>query len=357
MDVIFRIFSITFQNTTVTWWKDKVYFHRLFRILDEVGLWEELNYYGIEGAKKIESIQSLEALLEKTKTWKENPYLLRSQKEDQGVFVGITLRKRGINFYVRLNGDALDKRREYILEVFVDLGCRLHEEFKQEALFGPDFEVSILNSDYPRPRPPYAHPLWPVGNVVDFVSIPFREKHPGDIPDSLQKLLNSQVPEGVIRLDLGDLIVFRWIDNLLDEAHVAASRTMQEQWFSRVLNYPIQPSFNTFGDYLETPWELTTHPPLTFYDSQFKDGYKALVLNPDGQLDPATLLEITGWLDKKILPDGAVLDNLNVIFPDRKSAVTFEEKAKEIGIQKVLYTNSDGSLWNINPPGLWLDAV
>jgi hypothetical protein len=356
MDIVFRLFSITFNDVMPQWWRTGDHLRRVFQHIDDLGLWKRLTIVGIDGGKKTHKIKSLDGIIDETRSWKENPYILRSTKDDQGIFFGITLRKRGLNLFLRLNGDELENRRDWLLEKLVSFGRGMHDEFRTEALLGPDFQVTLLNAAYPRPRPPRQHPLWPVGSLVDFISKSYRQRQTGDPPDAIERLLSSPLPPGVSREDLGDLLIFRWIDDLVDERRIAAARGQQERWFARVLDLPRAAGFNNLGDFLETPFSLRPHPPLTFYDDSLMEGYKAVVLDKENHADPGLIADMGEWISNRSLPDGTVLAKLHVILPNRNSARSFQERASALGIGKVLYTDNQGALWNIDPPGLWLEG-
>ena len=352
-DVMLRLFSVTFTQQEMQWWKNTTYLQKVFHAAETVGFWNEFKYYGADDDRELKKIESLNTLLAETVSWTVNSYILTSSEEKTGYLLELGLRNRMLNLLLKVEVQVPSKQGEVILDKFVEFACQLHESFKEKALLGPTFHVTLAKNVYPRPRPPRKDPQWSIGSLVDFISKPYHIHSGGS--DTLKKLLTADLPDGVGRKSCGDLIVFRWVENLLNDEHIAARRSLQEQWFSQVLGWSIQSGYNELGDRLETLWTSQHHPPLTFYIDMYKYGYKAIVQNPDGSIDEELFDEMASWVKEGALPDGTPLRQLNLILPNRESALSVRPRAKAIRIKKVFYTDNEGNLWNPCPPGLWLE--
>jgi hypothetical protein len=350
--VAFRLFSLTFKEHGQEWWKQPTHLSHVLQAIQVAGLGVEFRYCGKYDNAKLKRIGPLDTLLPETASWEANSYILTSSKENGGFSLELTFRNWMLNILLRVEGQALDTRREVILEQLIRFACQLGAAFRDTALLGPAFHITLFNVGYPRPCPPRKDPQWPIGSLVDFVSKEYLIQT--GKTEALEKLLTTSLPDGVVREECNDLIIFRWVDILLDDKLVATRRSMQEQWFSKTLCWPVASGYNNFGDCLETLWAPQTHPILTFYVPTYKHGYKAIVQNPDGTIDDGLFSQMASWVKVGGLPDGTPLDQLNLILPNRESALGVRQRAKVIGIKKALYTDNKGNLWNPQPPGLWL---
>ena len=221
-------------------------------------------------------------------------------------------------------------------------------------MLGPLLQVEVYDHVYPRIRPPRYHRYFKCGAVVQFASREFHATHPFGHPQDLEKLLAAPLPLGGRKEERGGLVAFRWADKLTNEKKLAVGRSLQEQWLTSVLDLPIDGSYNELGDYLVAP-AGGEHPPLTFYTPASALGYKAVMVDTDGRMGEKTSVEMTGWIKARELPDGTPLHSLDLIVPSRTAALRIYERAKAMGVSRVLYTDDSGRFWDPHPPGLWLE--
>jgi hypothetical protein len=78
------------------------------------------------------------------------------------------------------------------------------------------------------------------------------------------------------------------------------------------------------------------------------------VINPDGSVDEKLFDDMKEWIETEKTPNGDFVKELNLIAPNRKSALSITEKAISIDVKRVLYIDNDDNWWNPNPKGLWL---
>jgi len=86
--------------------------------------------------------------------------------------------------------------------------------------------------------------------------------------------------------------------------------------------------------------------PLTLYDAAAQTGYAAVIAHPDGRADEPRLKAAAALAKAGSLPDGAPLLAVHLIVPIRASAVALSERARGMGIARVLY----GDYWDPCPP-------
>ena len=55
------------------------------------------------------------------------------------------------------------------------------------------------------------------------------------------------------------------------------------------------------------------------------------------------------------LPDGSPVERMNLIFINRKSVVSLHARLRKMGFDRILYVDDNRDLWDIDPPGMWLE--
>lgn len=353
MNFVLRLVSLTFLEQDVPWWQDRANLSQLFQVIQESPFAEKLTYFGKEGKKQRQHVAAYDEIIEDAKLWQEGIYTLQSGKKTADTLLELTIRKKSLNLTLLTSAEAVGANVSTLMKYLIEFAVQLHESFQGTAVCGPEFHIIPSGVSYPRPKPPRKHPRWPIGSVVDFVSKPFLV-HEGDGgKESWQKLSSAPLPKGVSRQQKEDLLIFQWVQDFEDVQAVAAGRTLQERWLGQLLEWPVAAGFNALGDKQETLWGQQAHPPLTFYVDMAKHGYKAVVQNPDGTVDEELFSEMASWIKAGKLPDGTSLEQLQLIVPNRDTAVALRSRADEIGVTKVFYTGENGTLWNPWPPGEW----
>lgn len=338
------------------WWKDTAHAEKLLSALKESGLWLDFRYHGKSGGRlaRLTAAEELPGIL---RSWETGLYSLTTdQKEDPACELGFTIEPGNLSLRYLVNDLSSGSLRSRVIEQFVGLVLALRSAYDESVSFGPDLGVEILGLPYRRVRPPRLDRMWKLGRAVTFLSKSFHERDPRGQLDSLEKLMRSPMPEGGERSEEGDLVVFRWVEDLVDWDDVARRLSLQEEWLTGILDLPVHPSYNDLGDYLETPLDLEQNPYVTFYDPDLEEGFKATVLGPGDTVDEDLFSEMESWIEAGELPDESPLDSLSLIVPNRRSALAIRKRAKSIGIDRVLYTDDEGQWWDPDPPGLWLEG-
>jgi hypothetical protein len=205
----------------------------------------------------------------------------------------------------------------------------------------------------PHLRPERTHPF--LGSPLFFVSQEFQRSHRQGNPEDIERLLQAPMPASATRELRGDLVIFRWLQDLSDPKRVREAVVAQQQWLVDVLNPPIHDSYNERGDHQYLVTAQSPSEYLTFQDMFTNEGFKAMVVHPDGSVDEDTLDELAEWSKAGTLPDGTPLSTVSVLLPNRESALRIHPLAQARGITRVLYLDDQNRMWDPFPPGIWVD--
>lgn len=350
--VMLRLDSLRFEPPRA-WWKEGDPLGRIFACARAADLWLDFDHV-VKGSGRPKHFDSEQELAASIVAGAPARYTIQPGKsEEPDCHLTLDIKSLWLRLRFHVGGALLDSLRDTLLDRFISLSTRIHDDFHDTALLGPGLAVEIHEPDFPRIRPPREPGFWVYGDAVDFICRKFHEESPKGKPEDARRMLAAPMPAGTKRIEVGDLVIFRWVDTLRDGDHVAARRALQEQWLVNVLNPPISSGYNEAGDRLEVPLSAESKPPLTFYDSTFQAGYKATALAPDGSADEELFDELAQWISSRQLPDGTPLTQLNLILPNRDSALRVRERASAIGVNNVYYADNEGRWWNPFPPGLW----
>ena len=356
MKILLRIQDIYFLDGQPTWWQDPSYLRLVLQSLEKAGLWREFSYYGSEGGKR-HKINSLDDLLKASTAFKAKTYSLVNQDvETPSARLELDFKTGALTLHLIFDPIFLKHYQENLLSHLIDVVCHIHDALGAKALMGPLINVEIIGTVYPRVRPPRFLRRFVFGTIANIISQRFHAQHPLGAPEEVKKILAAPVPNEVQRVTHGDLVIFRWAEDVRDERYLAQRRSQQEQWLVNVLDPPLDDSYNAAGDYRATPIGATgPNAPLTWYDAARKSGYKAVVVFPDGGVDEELFTEMTNWIRQHRLPDGRELQVLYLIAQSRSAALLIHERAIRMGIKAVYYSDNQGQLWDPFPPGPWIE--
>jgi hypothetical protein len=354
--ILLRIQDIYFLDGQPTWRQDSSCLRIVLQALEQAGLWGKFGYYGPEGGQR-RKIDSLEDLLETGTTFKTKTYTLVNDVETPSARLELDFKTGALTFHLVFEPVFLKHYQENLLLHLIDAVCHIHDALGDKALMGPLVNVEIIGAVYPRVRPPRLHRRIVFGTLVNIVSQNFHAQHPLGSPEEVKKILAAPLPDNVQRIDHGDLVIFRWAEDVRDEQDVARRRSQQEQWLVQVLNPPLDPSYNAAGDYLVMAVRAVgPDAHLTWYDATRKYGYKAVVVFPNGGVDEDLFAEMADWLKRRQLPDDRELEALSLITQSRAAALSIHDRAIRMGFKAVYYSDNKARLWDPFPPGLWLET-
>ena len=331
------------------------YLGPLFKCMSTLPFWNQLKYFGVWG-RKLKKIKPIDSLIKDSESWKNRSYILASDNTPRPLASIVIHPYSGsiqLQISIREPSDGLSK--EHILDDFISFTQLVFQTFQDLTMIGPTIGITVQGIDYPRPKPPQLDHVWESGQVVNFISTKFHNQSEDGRAEQVRILKKTKLPAIVKKTELGDLLIYKWVDNLTDTNEISQALSTHDLWFSKTLKLPINYSYNELGDEHEMSEILEDHKYLTFYNSFTGFGYKGVVLNPDGSMPKDVLKKIQSWTEKQLTPDGSVLKELILIAPDRESALIIAEIFENIGGNKVVYVDDNDRWWNPNPPGIWLD--
>ncbi|HKE18151.1 MAG TPA: hypothetical protein VKB80_24910 [Kofleriaceae bacterium] len=210
--------------------------------------------------------------------------------------------------------------------------------------------VYPIDVSYPARRPPLEHPLVRFGTLVDLLGLDWSRQ---SLPRAAQAIASAPLPAGATRTRDGDMVVLRWVDDPGDPAELARGCMRQEDWWAAQVDARPRPGWNAAGDRCIVPTGLEPRAPFTLFDAAEGVGYRAVVVMPDGALDGATWQELAQLAAMRRLDDGTPVNRVRLVVPVRDSAIAIAERARERGIDAVVYRGDDDVLWNVMPEGEW----
>jgi hypothetical protein len=209
--------------------------------------------------------------------------------------------------------------------------------------------VYPIDLEYPARRPPVSHDFVRLGTVADFFGSAWLSEK---APELARVAREAKLPAGASRIVDNDLIVLRWVTDPRSPDDLAEACMRQEDWWRAQVDMPLEGGWNAEGDRGEYPAKLEPCPPFTLVDRVRHVGYRAVVVMPDGTLDGASWSEIAQLTALRQLADGTPIEHVRLIVPVRDSALAIAERARELGVDGVLYKEGD-TLFNVIPPGNW----
>lgn len=339
------------------WWRDPRPLELILAALRQNGLWLDFRYFGAQAAPLV-PFESVAEVLAASAAWLNHIYVLHSHGEGgltpafQGSYVSFSLDTGTLRLRLQAAQPALDERRATLLDGMVGFLCQLKDTLGAGVRVGPEAFIEQAGLAYPAVRPPRLREPFRFGHLVDAFDRTYFSKNPR-FQKEVEQLLAAPTPPGCERSEHNGIVVFCWARDLNDEVAVAASCARSERFFVDVINPPVVAAYNDAGDLRTFASSLEAHPPLTMYDAAKKIGYKAIVAEDTGAVEPSDWAAIAAWAAARRLPDGSPLEAMRVIVHFRAAALALHDRAVASGIERVLYPDENGILWDPAPPGLW----
>jgi len=329
----------------------------LFDCIQRHGLWRDFAFESAFGSGRFRPVTALAQVAKAASAWKAGNHTFNHVKDDrhldQYLNIGVPPNDYRLKFSSRL-GPLTDTWPTFLDQAVDALVC-LHSGLAPTNWFRPGMCVWIDNVEYPRARPPRRDTQLRANAVLDAISPAYHEEHDTRRRDAIQAMMSEPLPGGAERFTRDGLVIIRWVDDLINLAEVARQMSRREQWLNRIVQPPVEGGYNARGDQEILPFGLEPHPPLTLYEPAFQRGFKALYADAAGNVADAELAEYVGYLQTGKLPDGAPINELFLIAPDRDRALALYNQATALGVSAVYYPAEDGTWLNPRPPGVWLD--
>jgi hypothetical protein len=367
MRAIFRLTDLVFRDKSRDWKQESSRVQELLNCLHTSGLWWDFQYFSTNGGRKYKRLSNPDQFVQGMAAEKRASACIlvprvpkreemaeREEEKSLPHELHIDLKGAALSLLFIVQGELL-KQQTRLLDQFVELASQLQFRFGQEALLGPELYVDI-DLSIPRLRPQRTHIL--LRRPLFFLSQEFQRSHRLGNPEELDKMLRAPMSPGASRELRGDLVIFRWVDDLSEPRRVREALVAQQKWLVDVVNPPLHSSYNELGDQHQMVTGQAPSEYLTFKDAFTSQGFKAMAIHPDASVDEDTLDmldRLAEWNKSGKLPDGSLVHGMSLILPNRESALRIHPLAEARGIPNVLYLDDQGRLWNPFPSGAWID--
>lgn len=275
---------------------------------------------------------------------------------DRNVLIQLALTDAEVEIRVVVEGALLTQHRATALDQLVTAVQRTIDAWHGLAAL----RTGSIKAEYPGAQPPYArvrpprdNMRFPQRSLVTFLDPAFhRSSHGLAKPAELVALTEPPPPPPAVVTIHHGVTMVRWTDTLNDDA-IAEASSGHDRWIRRI-DTELDDGFNERGDKQIKPGSAKALPPLTLYNAQTKTGFKAVLVQPDGEPEPSAWNEAKSLIHAGVLPDGTPLELLWVVVPLREHAIALHSRATEAGFRSTVYPDQRGRFWDPNPPGPWL---
>ena len=340
-----------------SWFKNKKYLEGVIDSLAELPFFKDLKLGGPD--EKLKPFKDAEALKALVATGREEWTRIRTSDETRSdLEVLFQPSDEELDITIRCARAILEKYTASIIDQYIRATTAIRETLGDSfGLFkgyvAPAYRISG-KFQYPRPRPPRKHPGVPMHSVVDFVDLRFHtSKHADAEPDEAKALATSRPPAPTKRSEKEDFVILQWAKSA-EEPELQRAASARAVWFAAQLPTELETGFNEQGDRIEDRGKAEAKPPLTLYSPKRRIGYKAVVVFPDGSIEPHAWNQAKMVLKNRATEDGTPVDEVKIVVPLRELVFTVADEARKAGFAAVLYPASDGVFWNPDPPGMWL---
>jgi hypothetical protein len=278
------------------------------------------------------------------------------ERPDRNVWAQFALNDAEAEIRVVVEGAALAEHRATALDDLVAAVERAIDAWHGVAGASKAWIKAEYDGDpppYARVRPPRTNMRYPQRSLAVFLDPAFHQSgDPFAHPDELAALTEPPPPPPAVITTHNGLVTVRWTRTLDDDA-IAAGATGHDRWIRRI-DTDLDDGFHADGDKAISHGGAKPLPPLTMYNAQWKLGFKAVLVLPDGEPEASAWDEAKALIQAHALPDGKPLDVLWVVVPLREHAIALHSRAIEAGFRATLYPDKHGRFWDPCPPGPWL---
>lgn len=280
----------------------------------------------------------------------------QDREDDDELMVDLDLRANRCEVRATATGNALAARGDEALGELVTAmqGCIAALRGVAGLSSGSIQVVSRAGAfEYPRLRPPRRSRHFPEGSVVTFLDPSFHASGASSARPAELAALTEPAPPAPAELSARDgVVTVRWASTLAD---LVSGASAHDRWIADRLRPEIEDGFNALGD-LRDHRASRGQPrgALTLYEERSRLGYKAVLVLPDGSLEPSAWNVAKRVARARALDDGTPVSAVRIIVPLRRHVFEIAKLADEAGFDAVLYPAADGSLWDPDPPGAWL---
>jgi hypothetical protein len=356
MSLILRLDHFRFPQILPNWWKSETLLGQIFEFIEKLSFADELKFVGKAGSKRLKAINLTEEVTTMTSDWTADTYNLVSDKSPQpNVRLTFALEVDSLEMILAVDESIAAQNYPRVVKELVDLSKKMAKTFHPFANLGPRLGIECSHLNYPRPRPPRYDIVWQPGRIVDFISLSRLDHPPPELQEQIRILLHTKLPVNAGKEISNDFAVVSWNRNFDSQEAIQMALTSRELWMATHFKLSIDPSFNRHGDHLDASF-LQPHEIFSYYHKGTLTAYQAVAPGIDGALTQKDTTTLKKWLKTKKGEDGTPFEDLDLVTPDRASAIQINPTARKLGIRKTLYFDAHQILWNPFPEGEWIDS-
>lgn len=349
-DVAFGSFNFAVDDTE--WIAQRAGVRALVDAILSTDLGADIAFAGVQGATQ--PTRSVADIYARIATGTSEVFsLIQSEKR---ISFLLTVTPLALGVEIRCRDAELRARQRTILDDVLAVPRAIHRARCVGGLrigFVAPIVSARASYAYPRPRPPRRHVAINLGAIVDLVDRPWQRTKGDEDARQILAMTEGELPAPARRLEKDGLTELRWAESFEDRAALDRGCLAHEEWLGRHLTTRIDPPYDERGDAAEPMRGLEARAGLTRYDPRGKIAYVAVVILPDGEPEEHYWASALELVKKRATSDGAPVEKVRLIVPLRRLALAFTARAKEHGIDAVLYPGEDGRWWNPDPPGDW----
>jgi len=280
------------------------------------------------------------------------------REDDHELLIGLDLRANRCEVRATASGAALAARGAHALDDLVTAMQACIAVLRGVAGLGDgSIKINSLTGTfvYPRSRPPRESLRYPEASVVTFLDQAFHASGASAAkPDEIAALTEPAPPAPAETTTRDGVVTVRWT-RTLGQDELKAGASAHGLWIADRIKPDIADHFNELGD--QRDLNASNGAPsggLTLYNPRNQLGYKAVLVLPDGSVEPTAWNEAKQILQAGKLEDGTPVRSVRIVVPLREHVFAIANEAKQAGFGAVVYPEGDGSFWNPDPPGDWI---
>lgn len=318
----------------------------------------KINYFSdYENFESIENIKSVNSHYKKfiSKKYKTCMFYLTQDKNTDSNYVEFYCNHNSISLDlfvdIQLNSKQFLKLKELALAVYDDY----HNQF----IFGPIFNIRVRNLDYLRYRPKRNYKGLESNALLNFIHPPFFSSEHNLTEREDTKLIElEQFPDFVRHTEHNGLHLIQWIENLESEEEIQQALMNREDIIYQNLKLEPLFDFNEYGD--KNIFHISALPEVpdketffNYYNDRQGTAFKLITLNENMEVSSEDVKKIKEYLKSKTLLTGDPLNKIILITPSRETAVKAEQQTQPLGIYKTMYLDNNADVWDMHPIGEW----
>lgn len=284
---------------------------------------------------------------------------LLDREDDHQLMIDLDLRANRCEVRATASGAALAACGDHALDDLVTAMQDCITALRGVAGLGDgSIKIDSLTGTfaYPRTRPPRENLRYPQGSVVTFLTPAFHASGASSSrPDEIVALTEPAPPAPAETTTSDGVVTVRWA-RTLGQDDLEAGASAHGRWIADRIKPNIENNFNELGDQRDLHASGAPTGGLTLYNPRNQLGYKAVLVLPDGSIEPSAWNDARQILQARKLEDGTPVRSVRIVVPLRQHVFAIAEEAKRAGFGAVVYPEGDGSFWNPDPPGLWIGS-